>query len=350
MNLINASSVIALLETEFYDGKPQISTLSKNLKRRIYHAIESLVLYEDLILISPSLQRIQNTYVDSDNILSNFKLVNLSNEEEIKIKLEASHQFLERITMPDCMDLLTSLSKDQKRDEISMHKGVRSIDWEYIEYILPDFFKPMSSLFKDKFGLDYLYFESACYALFRTYYYLSLQSKYSCDLILHSLEGDFIKKSQSEYPKVIIDKFENDVKKKFLDRQNDWLRLQVEINYPMIVSYVINKSNSWKDVLKNTLELRNSKYARQFREGINELTETIKQNDNKKKDEILAGFENAKNIWSKSLASNLLPNQKLTITLPFIEIGTEFEFKRMTLNKKTDQKILLFVHELLRFS
>ena len=188
------------------------------------------------------------------------------------------------------------------------------------------------------------------YAFTRLAYYLALQEEYGYHMLLHPYKGFSYDKAGDS--SCIINSFEENVRKKFYEEKKKYLaqREKFEIKLPMIAKYVLNQCKSTKDLLNTVIEIRHSNKAKAFRKGISELEQAIQNDDDKKVNEILVSLLEAEKKWSENIIESLgkgfaFEVNLLSITLP---VCMSSKYIGLIKPKKTGDKILLFIHELIK--
>lgn len=351
MVIIDTSSLIEFVQGEERHISPKDFDNLLDIREGIINTIESLVIYEKNYIDGPSIDRNIPKFELLKYLSTFFTKIPLSEEEEKSIYISTKPMIDKIINNPNFSLKFNDYNQSWMKNEMGLHYGFPSAQFFDIEFLLPSHLKKLALKLKDTFKLNQTYSEAACISIIRAFYYMSLQRKYSCNLVLHPMKGSFQSQNSNQYSLNIIDLFEDTVRKEFYNRKNKWLsKASIDLKIPMISSYVLKKSNNWKEVIDNTIELRDSKEARYFRQGMNELIQTIRENDNFSLDKILSNLEKAQKKWSQNLGESLSPKRKISFSIPIVNIGTEFEIQDIDFTKSTDEKILLFIHEVLKKS
>lgn len=103
------------------------------------------------------------------------------------------------------------------------------------------------------------------------------------------------------YSNAIISQYEP-LRLKLYDRESEWLGIgDNSLLIPMVASYVLTRCKQKGDLFKIINDVRNSKEANLFREGLSELIRVVKQRNNKEIDKILISLEEARTRWNQSL-------------------------------------------------
>jgi hypothetical protein len=113
----------------------------------------------------------------------------------------------------------------------------------------------------------------------------------------------------------ILGMFDSTVRKAFYERKKRWLgRSDMSINIPMLTSYVLNKCRSWEGLSSVIRDVRESKDARLFREGLNELLDAVRSHDNLQADSIFSELSAAADQWSRHL--QVRPESSIGMSVP----------------------------------
>jgi len=313
------------------------------------NTLEAIILYDLVHLDGPSIRRNDYAIETFEGLKDVVKLIELSPKDEGNCYSSILELTNHIDANPNITDLFRGHTQTWMTDECGAGHTYPSSSWSDVERVLPENLLQIAQELKISFG-SYLPFSgAACLALIRTFYYQGLQKQLGYNLLLDPWKGYFYE--NASYGSSIVNMFDKTVRDNFIQRKRKWLSNQeVNIKIPMLSQYILNKIKSWDELLPICLDLRQSNLAIAFREGITHLVDAIEKNDNIMVDEILSSLEWAQVSWSKNLSSTIQPKEKVTFTVPIINLGTEFNIKDPLLTKKPADKILIFIHELLRGS
>lgn len=348
--ILDTSSLISFtLASKYHEFPPGDLSGFHRLERGFDNTIEALVLYENIWIDGPSYQRNLEKYPELKSIVKHCRVIELdaADEQEAYRSIYELQNHIQGNSLT--VDLFRGHTQTWMTDECDAGRTYPSSRWSDIENVLPENLREFALLLRSNLGKFIPYSGAACLAILLTFYYQSLQRMVGADLLLDPWKGYFYE--QRGTAPNILDMFDKSVRVAYYERKKKWLgREKIEIVFPLLTQFVFNKSNSWRDVLDISIQLRHSKEAITFRKGMAQLTEAIETNDNKLVDESISSLQNAQEIWSRRLGAPLVPDRTISITVPFIEVGTEFTIPNISIQKRASDKILVFIHLLLRHS
>jgi len=316
----------------------------------IVNTIESIVLYDEIYVDSHSINRNKIKYPIIDNFVNFFSINLINNYIEVDIYDHIIPMLGSIISTPKSKDLFRTHINRWMTDEIGVREVYPSTSWGEVEKLLPDTVIDISKILKTKLEIDPESTGAACIVLLRTFYYFSLQHLLKCDLILHPMKANYIESDPGSFETSIIDIFDKEVRAKFYDRKNKWLNTKdASFKIPMLAYHIIKQSQSWDDMILKIKELRDSKEAVKFRKGIRSLKRAFQSNDNLSMDQLFSPLNEAAEIWSQNIAHGL-KTRTVNITLPIINISTDFSIREPRIFSDSGQQVLLFIHKLLRYS
>ena len=347
--LIDTSSLISFAKAAKLEFPPKNNTTFSKVQPGLESTIEALVLYDNIWVDGPSINRNRKVYPYLDSIISHCKILELNHSDE-QLAYSSINELYNNIQGDSkTINLFRGYTEDWLSNECLISYIYPSAKWVDVENDLPENLKQIAKKLRIKLGEFVPFSGAACLAIIRTIYYQALQRKYGTDLLLHPWKGAFYE--QNGYGANIINMFDEGVRNAFYRRKEKWLGgKELEIKFPLITQHVLKQSKSWEDVLNKSIELRLSKEAKGFRQAVNDLVSALKNNDNVLVDEILSSLDSAQVIWKKQLGGPLHPERKITFTVPFINVGTEFRIKNKLWRNRSGDKILIFIHKLLRYS
>jgi hypothetical protein len=271
--------------------------------------LEAIILYDSVHLDGPSVRRNDYALETFEGLCDVVKLIEMSPEDEgycYSSILELTNHIAAN---PDVIDLFRGHTQTWMTDECGAEYTYPSSRWSDVERVLPENLLPIAQKLKTSFG-SYLPFSgAACLALIRTFYYQGLQKHFGYNLLLDPWKGNFYE--SASFGPSIVNMFDKTVRDNFIQRKRKWLSNQeVNIKIPMLSQYILNKMESWDGLVPICLDLRQSKLAIAFREGITHLVRAIEKNDNVMIDEILSSLESAQISWSKNLSNTIQPKKR----------------------------------------
>jgi len=184
-------------------------------------------------------------------------------------------------------------------------------------------------------------------AVLRALYYYQLQHDRSLDLILHPLRSTFVETRSPASN--IIHFFDESVRASFYERKNRWFGSSDLLwHVPMLTTYVMRRCGGpGPQRLGEVIgEVRDSKEARYFRQGIEAIEGAVTDRDNERLDRILTDLERAGKDWSRSLSVEGT-KRTISVTLPIVNLGSQLQVPDLKLHRSPSEKMLVFVHQLL---
>ncbi len=322
----------------------KLGLLSRNI-------VEACILYDELLIDGPSYHRNESKLHSIKGIEEFAKIVELNERDERHIYLRFSRSFNRIKGRPESSDLFRIHTTQWMADEIGAEFSYPSADWKDIESRLGDEIKVIAQDLRHALEPHLPVSGTACIGILRTFYYLTLQEKLGANLLLDSLKGHFYEPLQPNFSgTTIIDLFDETVRQAFYDRKVKWLgnHKNTQVKLPMLHQYVLSRMKEGQDVFDVIQKIRASKEARLFREGLSELQLAIETMDNQTVDEVFDKLETKANEWSRHISTP--PKGRtinLTVAIPFLEAGTDFEVRPVSFRKDTGDKLLVFIHDLL---
>lgn len=185
--------------------------------------------------------------------------------------------------------------------------------------------------------------------LLRIFYYQVLQEKYNSHYQPHPERGKFfLTPSPKGIGAKIISYFNEKVRNSIETDMNEIFGTRnLSFEIPLLTSYIMNGVSSFNDLIEKINEVKNSKEAIHFREGIDELERAILGKDKVKVVDAIQRLKREADEWPKSLRGGI-NNTKVTICGVVAE--KDFKVPMSLFYKTNNDKILVFVHELIKKS
>ena len=309
--------------------------------------IEALVLNETVLIDKPSVDRNSSDLPELMQFTSIGRPATTETESDIYSAVTAAY-------MPhlkgssSSADLFRMHTEEWIAAEVGAANYYPSSDWRDIETELtnPEA-RELAARIRAKFAKHTPYSGAACALLLRTLYYDYLQRKCEADLVLHPLKAIYRESPKSSGGSSVLQVFDSKVRAAFYDRKKRWLgRSDLDITVPMLTNFILASCKSWGDLPQVLFEVRASPAAVRFREGMTELGAALRAKQNSKVDEILGELSAREVEWSRQLGS-LGASKRISLSVPFIGVGTEITVPDKKLKASTADKILGFVHILL---
>lgn len=360
--LIDTSSLISFAQItddqSIFSSNQQIdSLLSSHPSFHIQgfcNTLESLILYDNIWYDDLSIQRNRSRVTLEELIKHCYSLKVDRSQESIHYGLvrelfEGIRNEPEAISRLQKALLRSGLISGEFQEE-NLSFDTTSISWTFIERRLPENLLELVNYIQAILGEFTNASGPALLSIIRAVYYQSLQQIYDVDLVLHPSKVLLYGNLESGQPTSIIENFEKRVRDSYRDRRQNWLGSEpLQVKLPMLTQYVLKKSNSIKDIIPIILEVRQSNKAIEFREGISQLRQAIEKNDNVLQDQIFSLLDKAAEAWSQDLSGQIYPLRKLTISVPMVGgLGIELPVPVPPIRKRPGDKILVFIHEILK--
>ncbi|SEH97708.1 hypothetical protein [Akkermansia glycaniphila] len=316
------------------------------VKNNIFTGIEALILYDDIFIDgSPYV----NHYKIESSILRDFsdilKPIKISEDELLNIHKKYKCYPVEKIIKNFRKDYhkSTRMNKDYlSRDCSSAHMKMYSL---FFEKEITD--KYIINLEKDLFPI--------LVNTIRCAYYIELQNKISSDLVLHPNKKELLssmhKLTQEGVPFRLIRSFESALHERTKELHDIYLGDTIaSFSVPIIASYVLNRARKEKESLSHVIrDVRNSKKAVQFREGMSCLIEACRQGKTALKLDILQNLDEAKHEWEKHIHHKpYRKTRKINLSVScFAGIGTDIAVPSLDCKKCPSEKLLTFIHDMM---
>lgn len=337
--IVDTSSLIAF-EMATYDGGTP-AEISYREMGGVSNTIDALILYARATVDGLSCERNIERYPGLERLISNFEVVTLTAPEEQRA-YGSIEVLRDHIHGSAGSELFRGHTEQWMTAECNGGYPYPSARWDDVEQGLPPELRHWAQLLRGT-----AVWGAACVSLLRTFYYQSLQQMIGGDLLLDPWKAAFYDGARPD----ILSIFDETVRKEFKQRKEKWLGIKpVEFSCPMLTSYVLNKSRQLSDVLDIALDLRESREAVSFRQGMRELREAIEKSDNVLLDEIMAALEDAAKNWSSRLGTPIVPDKRIKLSVPFINLGIDLDIPDRRLRRTTADKLLVFIHKILRYA
>jgi hypothetical protein len=367
--LVDTTSLIDLCPRTRWGQPKKISALFDDQKallqysNRVTAGVEALVLFEDVFTDKPSLERNFDSHKHLKELTGVVKFVNESNADEQARYKEASRLYIPLLTESGewMVDFMRRHIVAADYDDI---RGLRadlvpSTYFRHLTHILTGAEQDFLFALEGKLR-EYTPFSGAAATnIMRFFYYSATQLKYGCHLSLHPTRASLIDASSTELSryhynvgKTILDAFDKEVRGAYYARREKWLgRGERAIKIPLLTSYVLNKAKQQSDIVETALKLRESSFAKQFRNEIATLLSSINLGDNAAVDSVLARINSAVDDWTKSLNFDPMKlRHKISLSVPIfggLETDVEIPLPMKKLWKGPGDRILIFLHEML---
>ncbi|GAB4015302.1 hypothetical protein GCM10028808_40260 [Spirosoma migulaei] len=185
--------------------------------------------------------------------------------------------------------------------------------------------------------------------IIRAFYYNELQKTFNCNLVLHPFKGLFVSTNTSLQSR-FLSIFDQEVRKKREDITFKWINEKnLFFKFPILTKYILGQTKPGFGLAHVINKVRESKEAKYFREGINEVCIAIDNNDQVEIERVCLSLEKASIDWAKEIG--LDPSKylkKISISIPvYGGLGGDIKFNIPKAKLGTSDKILTFIHELL---
>ncbi len=336
----------------------------------IDEAIEAFVLYDEVLLDKPSIQR------NAERLPQILELSNLGaplweNDStlESRVYKQVLKAYIPRIDSleTEIIHLFQNYTHRWMSGEggicmaaeLGVDRYYPSADWRDIESELTEEAAAAFQSMRQRYSEHGSYSGGTSALLLRTLYYDCLQQLARANLVLHPMKAQFVKGLRKRSSSVLarsapehvgsklIDIFDEKVRQRFYERKEMWLgHRDLGYEVPMLTAFVLNKCKSWGDIVKVVEDLRNDQHAVRFRTSVSDLLDAAENHRNEEVDAILSQLAAATENWSKDLRIEQR-KRKITVTVPLINVATDVEVPEIKLSSTSGDKILVFIHSLL---
>jgi hypothetical protein len=350
--LLDSSSAIALALAS--DDRAVVTGDSRAFYRRhpdIDAAILAFTIYDDVCFDRPSIER------NLEKLPALEQIISVAGDLYDRVAEDAIYKVIESEYVKRLLpDSTLAVKADQALGgELGISRYGPTSSWRHVERELSGTAANVAFLIGQKLHRDCT--ADVCAVLLRMLYYDALHRMIpGCDLVLHPLKASVYEPPADESTKVlgktVLDNFDEDVRREFYERKARWFgQRDTRVEAPMLTEYVLRECTSWSDLPRVVKDVRESKQARRFRDGITELNEARLGDDNKTIDEILKALDAARHEWQKALPTGRLTTT-ITPSVSILALGFEKEFQvpDVKLNKSSADRILGFVQLLLQKS
>lgn len=362
--ILDTSSLIGFIDFVYRFDYSRIEASPKFLERLspvlelVENTLESLILYDVVYVDELSLNstHICDKLYKLDK-LSNCHFLNLNTAQKETIyktvfsKLKLDTNYINSV--------LTMYGSEQNMFmDPHQNFSLYGVKYFYPEYYPYEYYGKILDDFKKRLENHRIYdagckvnFDLPFYHVVRYFYYIELQHMMSSELVLHPNRNRLVQLFsgyKKMYSNAIISQYEP-LRLKLYDRESEWLGIgDNSLLIPMVASYVLTRCKQKGDLFKIINDVRNSKEANLFREGLSELIRVVKQRNNKEIDKILISLEEARTRWNQSLHIHPTMRTKcISFSLPMIGgIGMDVDVPYSVENKIAD-KLLTIIHKIL---
>jgi hypothetical protein len=333
--------------------------IQKNIEimESIENIIEALILYDEVLIDGKSFFF---NYKDENLVLSNFtnacSFIELTDEQEesiykkISTKLKEGN-FIDYIKRDNFFDY-TFKDYPQLRDAYEADHDNFWYESFYKVYHNDFLLGLKNGNFMEIYNQSNPTIKQFFYHLIRCFYYHELQITNSSQLVINPKRFELAQTffgHKKIYTNNIIEIFDNEVRKKLYSKEKRWLgEGNDSLLMPMVTSYVFNMCKSWEDLYKVIIEVKNSKEAVLFRNGLSELIKAVKDEDLVTINDTLSSLDDAAIKWNKNLKCKpLIKHRTISLSIPMIGgIGTDISIP-YSWGNNISSKLLTFIHKMI---
>lgn len=319
-------------------------------------AIESLIVYDDILIDGASFKVNLRHDENISKIVKSF--CNVVEHDEDKIYSEIERKYKMQL-LSDISDITPLFRPFKKKKH---HYIFQATSRSHISNPLLRLFVKKLELGNrydkyDRRTLGNRYDIKTCRQIVRYLYYKELQEKEQSDLVLHPNKQFMFtpinfSKDQKSFGFKILRNFGESIANGLYIKENEWLGIvDSSIRLPLLFEYIIKKQCNTSNLLDVIQEVRVSKKARKYREGLSLFIDAYKSRDIKVIHETLTSLDNASKEWNKDLGYNPTRKyRKISISIPMVGgVSADFVIPFPNFRKETiSDKLLMFTHELVK--
>lgn len=347
---------MSILDTIIVDTSTLIALEDGRLPA--HGAVESLVLFEEVVLDGPTIKQNQDRLGWLLDINSGVRVYDLSYEERAKLYIRAAMGFLQiewtpvpgtpGSQCPECLPfakkpgdpsiwniysqgIVKTLSDGDPEITLEYVNGgyyTHSVTWSQV---LSSFQMSESTLLADVLNRvphgNEINGRLSCLMLetLRYFYYLAFQEQLKCSLLLHPRKVLFGKPASQPdlaHARRILEVFDKQVQSAYAERTVKWLGDEPRtLHLPLVTRFVTMEAERRGWSLGRTISwLRDQREVKSFREGIRKLDEIIASGDKPAIDTVLHDLEVASIKWSERIGAPTRKTGKvsLQVAIPFV--------------------------------
>jgi len=363
--LIDTTSLITLAADKYPQEYPYGYRNSDKRNSRFIgqlSGIEAFLLSDNIIIDYPSYQRNLKQFPDLKQLEKIAEFININNDDEDDCYMSCTDVIVPLMIRPGnfLIDIYRRHIEFLDYCEISDNHGYApSTYWKDLSRRLSDGENILVNALESMFGKYTPFYGAALTNLIRFLYYITCQEIYDCNLSLHYIKSYFlldlygeVSFNQEKYiAKNILDVFDEKYSNNYNHNFKEWIGVEnSEIKIPLLIDYINKNIDSGKTLIENLIEFRNERIFVDYRDAINKLQIAIKNKDKFIINEITSSIETyTNNILKGECKDPSKRIQKIGISIPFIGgLGTEINLNIPKLNKTPGDKILVFLHKLIK--
>ena len=308
-------------------------------------AISAMILYDDPLVDRASLDRNTPQLPSLDRLRKTWRAGEVEADEDSVYAL-VGEKYVAHLDAAKHLEGLAVLEADAALvAEVNSQFGPAG-SWREIERELHGEARKLAIELREMFGASAPASAAACGTLLRTFYYDCVQQVIGADLVVHPAKAVLREESRGAATR-ILDAFENSVRAVFMERRRMYLGEYSDYQVPMLTQYVLSHAKSWADIPEAVLKVRNSSKAATFREGVCELLEGATEQDRSRQQRALEKLDTARLAWQEELGPTTVTTP-VTLSVPILGVEKEWKFPDIVVNRRAADKVLPFVHLLLK--
>jgi hypothetical protein len=369
--LVDTTSLIALAQYDNAGGYrkyflPHAYRMYKDsreyLIRYLMPGLDSLILYDAIIVDSGSFKR-NLAKTPSLRKLESIATFIHTTEEEITSCYNSAADVLGPLLVNPGKWLIDALRRHiEPLDtvELAIDQNIHffpSTYWDDLAKELSAGEHKLTRVLEQMLGKNKPFSGAGLANLVRLFYYLVAQEEYQCSISLNPMKAIFlsgmqesrwdIEPTQDRISRTIVDAFDSTIKDEYLQRQEKWLGgRDLSFRAPILFDYVDRRTRGGKGIIATTLEIRDSREAKEFRKGVSALAEEIDRSSDRSVNLILSDLEKMTVTWQEKMKTpSRRRHRKINLNIPFITgLGdriTNLIPKRV---ETPSEKIFTFLH------
>ena len=316
-----------------------------------YTVIESLILFDHILLDGPSVERNSASLQWLSDIDDGIEILDISAGEQTALYRSAEVLARQMCPSPAAWHFMGGHIPRELACEIAPEWAQTSTNWYDLKRSMKsEDLRRLQEVFEQVLGPAAPHSSGAFAALTRALYYLCLQESVRSSLLLDPLKRLEADSLDTPGPAGhVLDFFDQEVGEAFRERKRKWLGDQPrKFRLPLLANFVSNEARrrGWS-IGRIIVWMRQSREVELFRDGLNELQDALDDNDAASLDAVFSGLDAAAAAWSKRLGAGYRHSDvSVSVSLPFVGIAKNLPLPRLA-RRSTSDKLLVFIRQLL---
>jgi hypothetical protein len=362
--LIDTTSLIALAMYDFGKAPPHDYRFDSSRHKDAYLSnvltpgMEALILYDDVLVDCLSFDRNQEKYPALSGLKEICSFTNQSVNQESECYSLAASVLTPLLERPGewLVDALRRHIQPLDTVELSLHdrRFAPSTYWKHISGRLSKSEGELVVALERVLGRATPFSGAAMTSLVRLFYYLVTQEIEQCSISINPTKGEFLtglhgwRHDDNRIPRTILDAFDADLKKEYLERQVRWLGgTDLTFTPPILYEFAMERAKREGGLIPALLNIRNSVEARDYRSGVNQLATCVANAEGASIKAILAELEKMRYLW-QTKGKPKTGGSQIILSIPFVQgLGSKIAglFPKRTASSSSE-KIFTFLNRL----